>query len=72
MQQPDAKCGTCKRTTETHAPGCSLIECPHRRAQVWDAPEGAQGFPGLLAEDRIFHREGPAMQFKRIVPDAHR
>jgi len=53
VAQPEPKCGACQRTTATHSPGCSLMECPHRRAQVWDGPsEGAQGIPGQLAEER--------------------
>jgi len=56
VTQPDAKCSACQRTTATHAPGCSLVECPHRRPQVWNGPDGAQGFPGQLAEDRLIVR----------------
>lgn len=52
----DPKCDACRRVAATHAAGCSLVECPHRRAQVWDGPEGLQGFPGSLAEDRIVAR----------------
>jgi hypothetical protein len=54
--QPDTKCLMCGRTTETHAPGCSLCDCPHRHAEVWRPADGAQGFPGVLAEDRIIRR----------------
>jgi hypothetical protein len=50
------KCGACGRGTATHAEGCSRLECPNRKPQVWGGPEGAQGFPGLLAEERIARR----------------
>lgn len=56
VAQPEPKCSACNRTTATHAPGCSLIECPHRREQAWCGSEGSQGFPGLLAEERILIR----------------
>jgi hypothetical protein len=60
-----AKCQTCHRVTATHAAGCSMIDCPNRHPQVWDPPEGAQGFPAALAEDRILVRRA---QRDRFVP----
>ena len=54
--QLDAKCPACHRVVATHAAGCSVIDCPNRHPQVWGGPEGLQGFPGLLAEDRIIAR----------------
>lgn len=56
MSRPEPKCAACNRTTETHAPGCSLLECPHRKAQAWCGTDGTQGFPGTLAEERILIR----------------
>lgn len=56
MAQPNPKCSACHRTTATHAPGCSIIECPHRKEQAWCGTDGLQGFPGSLAEDRIVIR----------------
>lgn len=50
------KCSACGRVIATHAAGCSLVECPHRPRGVWRPPEGAQGFPGSFAEDRIVRR----------------
>jgi len=32
------------------------MDCPHRKAEAWCGTEGSQGFPGLLAEDRILMR----------------
>lgn len=54
--QPEKKCRACAREVETHAAGCSLVQCPHRHPQVWDPSDGLQGFPGSLAEDRIIRR----------------
>jgi hypothetical protein len=54
--QPEKKCRACGREVATHAAGCSLVQCPHRHPQAWDGAEGPQGFPGLLAEDRIIRR----------------
>jgi hypothetical protein len=50
------RCGECSRVTETHAEGCSHPHCPHRAPQMWGATEGAQGYPGQLAEDRVLLR----------------
>lgn len=67
MAQPDPKCTACQRTTATHSPGCSVVACPHRRADVWDGPDGPRGFHGRLAEDRIVARMG---ERGRCVPVA--
>jgi hypothetical protein len=56
VTQPAAKCATCNRTLATHVAGCSVCDCPHRHPQVWTPPDGVQGFPGLMAEDRILQR----------------
>jgi hypothetical protein len=50
------KCGACGRVTATHAEGCSRLECPNRKPQMWRGPEGLQGCPGQLAEDRVIRR----------------
>lgn len=54
--RPPSKCSACGREVETHAAGCSLVQCPHRHPQVWDPSGGLQGFPGSLAEERILRR----------------
>lgn len=54
--QPPKNCRACGRTVATHAAGCSLVECPNRRPEVYQPADGAQGVPGSLAEDRIIRR----------------
>jgi hypothetical protein len=60
------RCGECSRVTETHAEGCSHPHCPHRAPQMWGATEGAQGYPGQLAEDRIVVRRSERHMVLRI------
>jgi hypothetical protein len=52
----DAKCSECRRVADTHSVGCSHPTCPHRKPQMWAGPDGARGFPGQLAEDRVLLR----------------